>query len=532
MQDVKSLFYKSKKLENNYLDVSLVVIRENYGSVPDKRYLKEDFEWLQKNYKANQQPNITREFLDSNNIIAADKFTSYEMLLNRDNNFKGFICFAGKKLLSINNNGNIDPCVASRKLKIGKYNAYSKHEYLEKLNGPIVCPFDSCYVPQDMQIPKINPEYFKRTEIKVKNFYSQILIKKNSDQEIIEAEQYINEGKYIEARKLLCEILEKDINNIDVLNDLTVTSILEGNIEKALSYLQTVLSMEPNNDIAKNNANYINKNINSFKSFNDNDSLINESKNKRIKEFESKLIRINWQNKLNIYSEVFEYSNEIHKIANPQISIIVISWRLHQDNIKSFQILERQRNQNFQLIFVDNGANEGEFNDLKPFVDTYIKLNQNTGAYLARNIGAVFAKAPIIFFLEDDGIPEENILEAHLNAFQNYDIIACRGAYIPKSQNHLNRMATHYYLGDKPFPIYADLEGNTTYKAKAFFKVGGWDDEIKFGRRRSRSFYSVIQPGEPDKRKQIYIHDAIIYHDFAKDEIHREINWPARKLLE
>ncbi len=42
-------------------------------------------------------------------------------------------------------------------------------------------------------------------------------------------------------------------------------------------------------------------------------------------------------------------------------------------------------------------------------------------------------------------------------------------------------MATDYYLGDKPFPIYADLEGNTTYKAKAFFKFGGWDDEIKFG---------------------------------------------------
>ncbi len=35
-----------------------------------KDILKEDFEWLQKNYKANQQPNITREFSDSNNLIA------------------------------------------------------------------------------------------------------------------------------------------------------------------------------------------------------------------------------------------------------------------------------------------------------------------------------------------------------------------------------------------------------------------------------------------------------------------------------
>ena len=164
----------------------------------------------------------------------------------------------------------------------------------------------------------------------------------------------------------------------------------------------------------------------------------------------------------------------INKVINrPNISVIVISWRLHPDNVKSFQVLEKQRDQNFELIFVNNGADDKEFEPLRPFIDKYIKLNKNTGAYLARNIGAVFAEAPILLFLEDDCIPESNLIKVHLNLFQEYEIIACRGVCIPKSNNVLNKLAKHYYLGDKSFPIFADLEGNTSY-FYIFYQAGGW----------------------------------------------------------
>ncbi|SDB48924.1 Glycosyltransferase involved in cell wall bisynthesis [Desulfonatronum thiosulfatophilum] len=230
---------------------------------------------------------------------------------------------------------------------------------------------------------------------------------------------------------------------------------------------------------------------------------------------------IGWEKKSEIYSQYFESVSQINKIDKPTISIIVISWRLHPDTIKNFQILEKQRDQNFELIFVDNGGKLGEFDELKTYIDTYIRLNTNTGAYLARNIGAVFAKAPILFFLEDDGIPAGNIVQAHLDAHDKYDVIAVRGVYQPKTNNPLNQIAKHYYLGPKPFPIYADLEGNTSYSARHFFKVGGWDDEIRFGGGGVDLSRRLIEV-EPDLRKQIYSPVPVILHDYAKNQEHFE----------
>jgi glycosyltransferase involved in cell wall biosynthesis len=226
-----------------------------------------------------------------------------------------------------------------------------------------------------------------------------------------------------------------------------------------------------------------------------------------------------WQGKKELYSGCFESVTFQKDVNKPDISVIVISWRLHPDNLKNFQILEKQRDQNFELIFVDNGGKEGEFDCLKPFVDTYVRLNKNTGAYLARNVGAVFAKAPILLFLEDDGIPESNLIEAHLNLFKKYDIIACRGVYSPKTENLLNKMATHYYMGRLPYPYPSNLEGNSSYCADTFYKVAGWDDEILFGYGGWDLAVRLLNL-EPDQRKQIYSPDPIIYHDFATSDEH------------
>lgn len=243
------------------------------------------------------------------------------------------------------------------------------------------------------------------------------------------------------------------------------------------------------------------------------------------------LSNINWQHKLSLYQPIFEKAEQLKEINNPKLSVIVISWRLHQDNLINFQILEQQRNHNFELIFVDNGAAEGEFDCLKPYIDTYVKLNTNTGAYLARNVGAAFAKAPILLFLEDDGIPECNLIEAHLKAHQTYDVIAVRGVYHPKTNNPLNQIARHYYHGPKPFPLAGDLEGNSSYLAETFFKVGGWDDEINFG-HGGLELAIQLSKYESDLRKQIYSPDPVIYHDYVQDEQHlltkrsrQEVSW-------
>lgn len=232
-----------------------------------------------------------------------------------------------------------------------------------------------------------------------------------------------------------------------------------------------------------------------------------------------KLAEKGWHLKHKLYEKVFESCTELKKVESPAVSIVVISWRLHPDNLKNFQILEKQRDQNYELIFVDNGGERGEFEPLKPFVDTYVRLNTNTGAYLARNVGSVFAKAPLLIFLEDDGIPQHDFVEAHLRMHGRYDLIAVRGVYSPKTDTPLNKLAAHYYLGDLPYPYPSNLEGNCSYRSDIFYAAGGWDDDIIFG-HGGRELSIRLLEKEPDQRKQIYSPDPVIYHDFATSEDH------------
>jgi glycosyltransferase involved in cell wall biosynthesis/Tfp pilus assembly protein PilF len=234
----------------------------------------------------------------------------------------------------------------------------------------------------------------------------------------------------------------------------------------------------------------------------------------------ARLFSIGWEDRLKHYRQVIESAKPSNFHDIPEISVIVISWRLHPDTENNFKILQKQRNNNFELIFVDNGAAPEEFEGLKKYADTYIRLTCNTGAYMARNIGAVFARAPILFFLEDDGIPADNILDAHLRMHACFDVNSVRGVYRPKTKgNHLNIHALHYDMGDRPFPWYVNLEGNASYRAEAFFAVGGWDDTNRFGHGGPELAYRLYQY-DPEYTKQIYSPDPVIFHDYANDQQH------------
>jgi len=233
-------------------------------------------------------------------------------------------------------------------------------------------------------------------------------------------------------------------------------------------------------------------------------------------DFCSRLIKRGWENKYRLYRERFHSVTYRRRVTAPDISVVVISWRFNPDTIKNFQSLESQRGTNFELIFVNNGAGDSEFDRLMPFIDTYVRLNTNTGAYLARNVGAVFAQAPIIIFLDDDGIADKNFTRAYIRAFEKYDAVVVRGATWPKDKNAGPYRDCHYY-GPKPFPYLSHQEGNSAYKSAEFYKVGGWDDKIIRGGGGIDLSRRLIEV-EPDMRKQIYFPEAVLYHDPVNDK--------------
>ena len=238
------------------------------------------------------------------------------------------------------------------------------------------------------------------------------------------------------------------------------------------------------------------------------------------KVLEKRLKRIGWQHKQSLYEPVFDGYSCLAEVKKPKITVIVISWKWNPLTLKNFQELEKQRKDvRFELIFVNNGAEESDFADLKPYVNKWINLNENTGAYLARNVGAVFADGPILLFLEDDGVPANDLIKSHLKVHAQYYLHVLRGVYQSTEPENKKKNRPHYYLGDGTFPMYADVEGNTTYRCQPFYAIGGWDDNIKFGGGGIDISLRLFLKYR-DKRLQAYSGLPVIVHDYSKSDAH------------
>ena len=79
-----------------------------------------------------------------------------------------------------------------------------------------------------------------------------------------EAEDLINRSDLSGAEKILNTIVRSNPNSIDALNDLAVVKIMQNNLEEALTHLSSVLTLDPSNEIAIENLNYLEKEVNSL----------------------------------------------------------------------------------------------------------------------------------------------------------------------------------------------------------------------------------------------------------------------------
>jgi GT2 family glycosyltransferase len=202
-------------------------------------------------------------------------------------------------------------------------------------------------------------------------------------------------------------------------------------------------------------------------------------------------------------------------VNEPRASVVIVCFRTPVELLLSN--IEKLKDGSTEMIVVDNSAPAVG----NPFVSadvTYVAMKGNSGVCVARNLGASLASSNIVIFLDDDAVPGDGFVDAHVKEQEDPSVLAVRGKCLPKTHNLPNRLAFHYDLGPERIPSPMDLEGNSSFKRKELLACGGFNEELPLsggweGVEVSRRLVQM----SGDLSSVIYSPYPIIYHDYKSN---------------
>lgn len=170
-----------------------------------------------------------------------------------------------------------------------------------------------------------------------------------------------------------------------------------------------------------------------------------------------------------------------------------------------------------EVIIIDNAA-PFDGNPFESVDVTYVAMKGNSGVCAARNLGAILAHSNTVVYLDDDAVPGEGFIEAHVKEQEGSSVLAVRGKCLPKNRNLPNRLAFHYDLGPDRIPSPIDLEGNSSFKRRELLACGGFNENLPLaggweGVEVSRRL--VQMSGDP--ASVMYSPVPTIYHDYKSN---------------
>jgi len=110
-------------------------------------------------------------------------------------------------------------------------------------------------------------------------------------------------------------------------------------------------------------------------------------------------------------------------ITPNQVSLIIPTYNRQEIVFQTLQYIKQQSISGFEVVLVDqtesNDSNLNNFQD-DGFKYKYLKIKE-TGLPNARNVGAENAKGDILIFIDDDSIPDSDLIQSYMNLFNDYE---------------------------------------------------------------------------------------------------------------
>lgn len=251
-------------------------------------------------------------------------------------------------------------------------------------------------------------------------------------------EEMITKNNLESAQSLIELLLLIQKDNLDLLNNLAVIKIMQSDIEAAIKYVNQVLRLDPQNEIANENLLYINE------KFNTKDvplsSLINSTVDKNNKQNTNAFLKNSIED--NSYQSM--------------VSIIIPVFNkvdLTEKCLKSI-VENTSHNYSYEIIIVNNGSTDSTVEIVSEFSVKYpnihlINLEKNLGFAKANNIASKRAKGKYLLHLNNDTEAEPNWLESMIELAENDSSIGAVGSKLLFPDNTVQHAGVLIYKKHK-----------------------------------------------------------------------------------
>jgi glycosyltransferase involved in cell wall biosynthesis len=212
------------------------------------------------------------------------------------------------------------------------------------------------------------------------------------------------------------------------------------------------------------------------------------------------------------YSDIVAAVTDCREPRVPAISVVIVAWRRPDLLRECLDSLRRQEDRDFEVVIAHNGGafeDDGWQNDLS---GVRVDLRDNYRQIIARNVGATFARAPLLYFLDDDTIVDPATLANVRSLFDTTAVVAARGRMLFRSRTIFNTIATHYDLGQERLAGHLH-ESGLAMRSEVYRRFGGYDEGLGVGNECLFWLYHVGSNYGLDK--VVYEPDAVIRTDYA-----------------
>ncbi len=221
------------------------------------------------------------------------------------------------------------------------------------------------------------------------------------------------------------------------------------------------------------------------------------------------------------YAPLIENTAELDALPPDKklaISVVVVAWRATDGVQRALECIGDQvgiEPHQMEVILVDNSGPSGLdalAAEISAHVDVHIRMKGNMGLSPARNTGMSYARAPIVCFLDDDGLIAPDYVQKGLAYFErDANIMAIRSRIKALNHPYFTTLAGHYDRGSEPIDDCLVTEGSMMIRRAAYMEVGGFADQL-YGHEGIELTYQLKQR-DPGARV-LYVPDVVMRHDY------------------